>query len=102
MGDITLPVVDFRRRNKFVDNVKLDIKESVYTIVHNYEKIDIAVSDNGNVVSQEQVKGYADNGTPINMLFKDTELFIRPKTQWELQARGTAQQATIVNSDKGK
>ena len=103
LGDIVLPVVDFRRRNEYIDGVKQEKSfESVYTTFLNYERIEFSVKDDGKVVSAQQVKSYADNQTPINMLFKEAEIIIRSKSQWELQASGIANQAVIAQNEKGK
>ncbi len=104
LGDIVLPVVDFRRRNKYIDNVKQEkLFESVYTVFHNYERIEFAVDDDGKIVTAQQIKSYADNQTPINMLFKEAEVIITgSKTPYEINPNGTATQATIVNPDKNK
>lgn len=96
LGDTTFPVVGFRRRNRYDNGVKTETLDSCYTIFHNYEQIDVIVADDGKTVTQQQVKDAADAGTPIVMAFKDAEITIKAKTQWELQASGSARQATIA------
>lgn len=100
LGEQTYPVIEFRRRARYVNEVKTDILDSVYTILHNYEQIAVTVEDNGTAVTQEQVKEAADNGTPVQMIFNDLELTIRgTKVPWEITASGRASQAVLV---KGK
>jgi len=96
--------VDFRRRNEYIDGVKQEKSfESVYTTFLNYERIEFAVKDDGKVVSAQQVKSYADNQTPINMLFKEAEIIISgAKAPYEMKVNATAQQAIIANAEKGK
>ena len=85
LGEQTYPVIEFRRRPRYVNEVKTDILDSVYTILHNYEQITITVED---------------NGTPVQMVFNDLELTIRgTKTPWEITASGRASRAVLV---KGK
>ena len=102
LGDTVFPVVGFRRRNRYDNGVKTETLDSCYTIFHNYEQIDVTVADDGKIVTQQQVKEAADAGTPIVMAFKDAEITIKAKTQWELQASGIARQASIANTEKGK
>lgn len=49
-------------------------------------------------VTQEQIKAAADAGTPIELVFKDVEITVRPKNQWEIQASGRASQAAVAKS----
>lgn len=98
LGDQTYPVIEFRRKPRYINGEKSNMVDSGYTILYNYEKIVVTVEDNGTAVTQEQVKTAADAGTPIEMFFKDLEITIRPKTQWEIQASGRASQATIAKS----
>lgn len=102
LGDVTFPVVSFRRRNRYDNGVKTDTLDSCYTIFHNYEQIDVIVADDGKIVTQQQVKDAADAGAPIVMAFKAAEITLKAKTQWELQASGTARQAAIINAEKSK
>lgn len=100
MGDQTYPVIEFRRRPRYVNGEKTNVLDSTYTVLHSYEQIAITVEDNGTAVTQEQVKEAADNGTPVQMAFKDLELTIRgTKMPWEITASGRASQAILV---KGK
>lgn len=99
IGKVAYPVIDYRRSPRYVNNVKTEILDSRYTILHNYDQICITIPDNGNVVTQEQVKNAADAGTPIVMEFHDLEIIIRPKDKWEIQCSGRASQAVLV---KGK
>ena len=99
VGNITYPVIDYRRSPRYVNGEKTEILDSRYTILHNYDQISITVADDGKVVTQEQVKNAADAGTPIVMEFTDLEITIRPKDKWELQGSGRASRATLV---KGK
>lgn len=98
LGDQTYPVIDFRRRSRYVNGEKTNFFDSAYVVLHNYNQITIIVEDNGTVVTQEQIKEAADAGTPIEMFFKDLEITIRPKSQWEIQASGRASQAAIAKS----
>lgn len=100
LGEQTYPVIEFRRRPRYVNGEKTDILDSSYTIMLNYEQIAITVEDNGTAVTQEQVREAADNGTPVQMVFKDLELTIRgTKTPWEIAASGRASEAVLM---KGK
>ena len=98
LGDQTYPVIEFRRRSRYVNGEKTNILDSAYVVLHNYEQIAIIVEDNGMVVTQEQIKAAADAGTPIEMFFKDVEITIRPKNQWEVQPSGRASHAAITKS----
>lgn len=100
IGDEACHVIDVRRRNRYVDGAKTDVVETVYTILRDYEQIDVAVEDNGKMVSQEQVRNAADVGTPIVLNFHDLEIIIRGKSQWEIQATGRASQATVASNGK--
>lgn len=100
MGDQTYPVIEFRRRPKYVNNEKTNIMVSNYVILANYEQIDVVIEDDGMVVTPEQVKKAADNGTPIQMTFKNLEVTISAtRMAWVLRASGQASQAIVV---KGK
>ncbi|MBD5133376.1 MAG: hypothetical protein HDT38_02715 [Clostridiales bacterium] len=99
-GDEAHPVIDFRRRNRYVDGAKTDTMESVYTILRDYEQIDVAVEDNGKIISQQQVRNAADEGTPIMMNFHDLEITVRGKSPWEVQPTGRASQVTMPNNGK--
>lgn len=98
LGDQEFPVIEFRRKPRYINGEKTSILDSGYTILNNYEQIVIVVEDNGTIVTQEQIKAAADAGTPIEMLFKDVEITIRPKSQWEIQASGRASQVTMVKN----
>lgn len=98
IGDEACHVIDVRRRNRYVDGAKTDIFETVYTILRDYEQIEVAVEDDGKIASQEQVRNAADAGTPIVLLFHNLEISVRSKSQWEIQASGRASQATIAKS----
>lgn len=102
LGNTTFPVVGFRRRNRYENGVKTENLESCYTIFHNYEQIDVIVEDDGTAVTQEQVKQAADAGVPLMMMFKDMQITIKAKSQWELQANGRASHPALANSEKGK
>lgn len=98
LGDRTFPVIEYRRKTRYINGEKTSILDSGYTILNNYEQIVITVEDDGTAVSQEQIKAAADAGTPIEMVFKDLEITVRPKGQWEIQASGRASQATVAKS----
>lgn len=100
LGDQTFPVIGHRRRPRYVNGEKTNILDSIYVTLQNYEQVVIAVEDDGTVVSEEQVKKAADNGTPVEMEFKNVELTFRgTRNPWELQVSGRASQAAVV---KGK
>lgn len=99
-GDEAHPVIDFRRRNRYVDGTKTDTMESVYTILRDYEQIEVAVEDNGKIDLPQQVRKAADEGTPIIMNFHDLEITVRGKSQWEVQPTGRASQVTMPNNGK--
>lgn len=96
IGNTTYPVIDFRRSPRYVNNVKTDILDSRYTILHNYEQISITVADDGQAITQAQIKEAADAGVPIVMSFTDLEITIRPKDKWEIQASGRASLAVVA------
>ena len=73
-----------------------EFQESVYTVLYNYDKIEVAIQDDGKVVTQEQVKAAADAGTPIQMVFQALEFTIKGESQWEVQANACANKAQIV------
>lgn len=98
LGDCAFPVIEFRRKARYINGEKTNILDSGYTILNNYEQIVITVEDDGTAVTQEQIKAAADAGTPIEMFFKDVAISIRPKNQWEIQASGRASQASIAKS----
>lgn len=99
LGDQTYPVIEFRRRPRYVNNVKTDALDSIYTILHNYEQIAITVEDDGTAVTQGQVKEAADNGTPVQMTFQNLELTISgTKIPWQITANGRASQAVLLKS----
>lgn len=98
IGKVAYPVIDYRRSSRYVNKVKTDILDSRYTILNNYDQICIVVPDNGDIVTQEQVKNAADAGTPIVMEFHDLEITICPKDKWEIRCSGRATQATLVKS----
>lgn len=100
MGDQTYPVIEFRRAPKYESGEKTNIMESRYTVFCNYEKFTISVEDDGMAVTKERVKEAADNGTPIEMSFKNLELTISATREpWVLRVSGHASQALSV---KGK
>lgn len=99
LGDQVFPVIEFRRRPRYVNGEKTNVLDSTYVILSNYEQISVTVEDNGTAVTQEQVKEAADSGTPVQMAFKDLELTIRgTKTPWEITASGRASQAVLSKS----
>lgn len=98
LGDRTFPVIEYRRKTRYINGEKTSILDSGYTIMNNYNQIVITVEDDGTAVTQEQIKAAADAGTPIEMLFKDLAISIRPKSQWEIQGSGRASQASIAKS----
>lgn len=98
LGDQTYPVIEFRRKSRYINGERSNMVDSGYTILFNYEKVVITVEDDGTITTQAQIKEAADAGTPIEMFFKDLEITIRPKTQWEIQASGRASQAAIAKS----
>lgn len=98
LAEETYPVIEFRRKARYINGEKSNIFDSGYTILNNYEQIGITVEDDGTVVTQEQIKAAADAGTPIELVFKDVEITVRPKNQWEIQASGRASQATVAKS----
>lgn len=98
LGDQAYPVIEYRRKPRYTNGERTSVLDSGYTILHNYEKIVITVEDNGTITTPEQIKEAADAGTPIEMSFKDLEITIRPKTQWEIQASGRASQVAIAKS----
>ena len=99
LGDQAYPVIEYRRKPRYTNGERTTVLDSGYTILHNYEKIVITVEDNGTITTPQQIKEAADAGTPIEMFFKDLEITIRPKSQWEIQASGRASQAAMA---KGK
>lgn len=99
IGTMSYPVIDFRRGYRYVNGEKTEILDSHYRILHNYEQISITVADEGNAVTQEQVRNAANAGTPVYMEFTDLEITIRPKDRWEIQCSGRASRAVLV---KGK
>lgn len=98
LAEETYPVIEFRRKVRYINGEKSNIFDSGYTILNNYEQIGITVEDDGTVVTQEQIKAAADAGMPIELVFKDVEITVRPKNQWEIQASGRASQATVAKS----
>lgn len=98
IGNATYPVIDFRRKPRYVNSKPTEILDSCYTILHSYDQIDITVADDGNVVTQEQIKNAADAGTPIVMEFTDLEVIIQPKEKWEIKASGRASRAILSKS----
>lgn len=97
LGDQTYPVIEFRRRAIYLNGERTSLEQSSYTVFYKYEKIPIAVKDDGTAVTQEQVKEAADNGTPVQMLFKDLVLTVRgTENPWQIQVNGTASHATLV------
>ena len=98
LDEETYPVIEFRRKVRYINGEKSNIFDSGYTILNNYEQVVITVEDDGTVVTQEQIKAAADAGMPIELVFKDVEITVRPKNQWEIQASGRASQATVAKS----
>lgn len=97
LGDQTYPVIEFRRRNIYLNGERTSQEQSSYTVLYRYELIPIAVNDDGTAVTQEQVEEAADNGTPVRMFFKDLALTVRGTAKpWEIQVNGTASHATLV------
>lgn len=99
IGNMSYPVIEFRRSPRYVNDKQTDILDSRYTILHGYDQITITVADDGQSVTQMQVKEAADAGKPIVMEFMDLEITIRPKDKWEIKASGRASQAVL---GKGK
>lgn len=90
MRNITCLVIDYRRSPRYVNGKPTENLDSRYTILHNYDQITVTVADDGQVVTQEQVKNAADAGVPIEMEFFDLEITIRPKNEWEIKASARA------------
>lgn len=99
IGNMSYPVIEFRRSPRYVNEERTDILDSRYTILHGYDQIAITVADDGQAVTQTQVKEAANAGKPIVMEFTDLEITIRPKDKWEVKASGRASQAVL---GKGK
>lgn len=94
----TCLVIDFRRSYRYANGEKTDILDSRYTILRNYEQIEIIVADSGQAVTKAQIKEAADTGDPIIMEFTDLEITIRPKDRWEINGSGRASQAVVAKS----
>lgn len=102
IGNVTYPVVEYRRTPIYdsVTGTKTSNLESCYSILYGYDKIDIKVADDGRAITAEQIQSAADAGTPIQVLFNDLEVTVRPKTQWEIKVSGRASKAVVANASK--
>ena len=94
----TFPVIDYRRRNRYLEGQKTDQLDTCYTAILNYEKIDIVLADDCKAITPQQIKTAADAGTPVELTFHDLEITIKgTKFPWEIQATGRASQAVVAS-----
>lgn len=99
--EAVFPVIDYRRCVRYIDGKRTDMLDSRYTILHGYDQVEITIADDGKDVTPQQIKAEADQGTPLSMIFQSLVITIRPKSEYEIRAIGSAAKATLIDT-KGK
>lgn len=93
-------LLDVSRRKQYKDGEATENFDTVYQTLINYEPIDIRINDDGAIAEQaDLVRASRQDGEPLLISFDNCLITVSPKSQYELAVRGTAQKATLSESE---
>lgn len=93
-------LLEVSRRKQFKDGKAVEIFDTVYKVLINYEPVEIRVHDDGSIAEKaDTVNSYRQLGEPLLISFENCQISISPKSQYELMIRETAQRAILTESE---